>query len=70
MGWNLSDSRTNKYRAQFESLEEAIEQANMMGYDYFVEKPNLRKYDSKSYSDNFLWKGPPKEELENDIKIL
>jgi hypothetical protein len=62
MGWNLTDSRASKFRATFENLEDAVKHLNYLGYEYYIEKPNLRKYDYKGYAENFLWKGPPTED--------
>ena len=42
----------------FSSLEEAIECCQEMGLRFYIEKPNLRKHDKKTYADNFKWKGP------------
>lgn len=39
-------------------MEEAIEYCNEFGISYYLEKPNLRKHDKKTYAENFKWKGP------------
>ncbi len=58
MGWNMSSQREELENTHFKTMEEAIEYCNRQGYQYYLEKPNLRKHDKKSYADNFKWKGP------------
>lgn len=42
----------------FPTLEAAISYCNMEGFDFKLEEEPLRRYDNRSYSDNFKWKGP------------
>ena len=58
MGWNLCEERKELEYPIFSTLEEAIDACDEEGIAFYVEKPNFRKHDKKSYADNFKWKGP------------
>ncbi len=58
MGWTMSNDREELEGISFSTLEEAIQACNTEGVSYYIEKPNVRKHDKKSYADNFKWKGP------------
>lgn len=42
----------------FHTLNEAVEWCQFEGIKYSVEEEPMRKYDLRSYADNFKWKGP------------
>jgi hypothetical protein len=50
---------SNQYYPRFESKEHAIAYCEMEGLEYVVEPEPVRKYDLRSYADNFKWKGKP-----------
>lgn len=58
MGWIMSQNRLEVTPVRFSTLEQAVEACNLQGVSYYLEKPNVRKHDRKSYADNFKWKGP------------
>lgn len=60
MGWTFVDSRTAKHKGTFKTLEDAVAYCKKNGFAFHVERANLRAHDSKTYADNFVWKGPPK----------
>lgn len=57
MGWTMSLDPDELEPSRFGTLEEAIDLCNQEGVAYYIEKPNLRKHDRKTYADNFKWKG-------------
>jgi hypothetical protein len=44
---------------EFFTAQQAIDYCVTNGYPYTIEAEPLRRYDTKSYADNFKWKGPP-----------
>jgi NADH dehydrogenase (ubiquinone) Fe-S protein 4 len=45
----------------FKTREQAVSYCMKLGWAYDVEVPHKRKHTTKSYADNFKWKGPPKD---------
>lgn len=58
MGWSTVDNRDEVNPKQFASLDEAARYCLQRGFSFYVEKPNLRKPDRKSYADNFRYQHP------------
>lgn len=52
-GWNSIEGTANQVKLKFDSLEEAQAYAAAHGIAARVDKPNMRKRNAKSYSDNF-----------------
>lgn len=42
-------------KVDFATKEEAIAHCKKMGWDYYVQKPNVNKPKSRSYGMNFSW---------------
>jgi hypothetical protein len=53
MGWTGSIDTKSQIKIFFYSKDKAIEWAKNNNYQYFVEKPMIRKLNIKSYSSNF-----------------
>eukprot|EP00347_Sterkiella_histriomuscorum_P017687 403348384 len=62
---DVSDHFSNA-RVKVGSLQSAVDYCEMMGWGYEIQYPNSRWFTKKSYSDNFAWKGHPKEEQPYD----
>ncbi len=62
MGWVFTDDIRAFFDLNYDSLETAIQAAKEMGFSYEVVYPKQRKFEYKSYADNFVWKGPPSKE--------
>lgn len=50
--------QSTEFYPVFHTLNEAIEWCQFEGIKYNVEEEPVRKYDLRSYADNFKWKGP------------
>jgi hypothetical protein len=48
----------DSFYPRFSTVDEAVRFCEKEGISYTVEEEPLRKYDLRSYSDNFKWKGP------------
>lgn len=44
----------------FPTQEAAIEYCKANNFQFAIQEEPLRRYDMRSYADNFTWKGPPK----------
>lgn len=66
MGWTSTKDMAHQLTnaLQFATKEEAVAFAEREGFEYDVEPEHLPKPVKKSYSDNYKWKGPPKEKRE------
>ena len=53
MGWESSSDTYSELNLEFKSKELAIEFAKKNKIDYELIEPNVRKFNKKSYSDNF-----------------
>ena len=53
MGWESSSDTYSELNLEFKSKELAIEFAKKNKIDYEIIEPNVRKFNKKSYSDNF-----------------
>ena len=53
MGWESSSDTYSELNLEFKSKELAIEYAKKNKIDYELIEPNVRKFNKKSYSDNF-----------------
>jgi len=53
MGWIGGGDTRAQVRLQFDTREEAIAYAEKAGIPYEVESPPPRKFEPKSYADNF-----------------
>ncbi len=60
-----SDSMA-RHSMKFANLDSATSYCEQMGWGYDVLYPQTRWYTKKSYADNFLWKGLPKEDVAYD----
>lgn len=52
-GWNSIDGTANQVKLKFDTLEEAQAYAAAQGLAVRIDKPQKRKRQAKSYSDNF-----------------
>ena len=67
MGWTSgTEDQMTKVRYQTQTLTSAVDLAVSMGWGVDVQYPRNRWHMKKNYSDNFTWKGNPKEEPEYD----
>ena len=53
MGWESSSDTYSELNLEFKTKELAIEYAKKNKIDYELIEPNVRKFNKKSYSDNF-----------------
>ena len=53
MGWESSTDTYTELRLEFDTMELAIDYAEKNKIDYELIEPNVRKFNKKSYSDNF-----------------
>ena len=53
MGWESSSDTYTELNLEFKTKELAIEYAKKNKIDYELIEPNVRKFNKKSYSDNF-----------------
>ena len=53
MGWESSTDTYTELRLEFDTMELAIDYAKKNKIDYELIEPNVRKFNKKSYSDNF-----------------
>ena len=60
------NSKGDYIQGRFTNAEEAINHAVSQGWGYDVEYPKFKYHTKKNYSDNFSYKGEPKEEVEYD----
>lgn len=58
MGWTSARDPLSNIALDFNSLEQATTYAEAMGCKYDVVKPKSYRVKPKSYSDNFVWRGP------------
>ena len=59
-------SKGDNLQIRFPSVNAAIDHCEMMGFGYDVQYPNFKYHTYKNYTDNFKYKGAPKEEPEYD----
>ncbi|XP_029664252.1 NADH dehydrogenase [ubiquinone] iron-sulfur protein 4, mitochondrial [Formica exsecta] len=55
MGWTSSGDPMSNIQVNFATKEEAIAHCKKMGWDYYVQKPNLNEPKPRSYGINFSW---------------
>ncbi|XP_070157188.1 NADH dehydrogenase [ubiquinone] iron-sulfur protein 4, mitochondrial isoform X1 [Polyergus mexicanus] len=55
MGWTSSGDPMSNIEVNFATKEEAIAHCKKMGWDYYVQKPNLNEPKPRSYGINFSW---------------
>ncbi|KAH0953282.1 hypothetical protein HN011_002140 [Eciton burchellii] len=55
MGWTSSGDPMSNMQVDFMTKEEAIVHCEKMGWDYYVQKPNLSQPKPRSYGMNFSW---------------
>ncbi|KAL0105965.1 hypothetical protein PUN28_015997 [Cardiocondyla obscurior] len=55
MGWTSSGDPMSNIKVDFATKEEAITHCKKMGWDYYVQKPNVSQPKSRSYGVNFSW---------------
>lgn len=58
MGWTSTRDPISNMSLDFNSLEQATAYAEAMGCKYDVVKPKSYRVKPKSYSDNFVYRGP------------
>jgi hypothetical protein len=67
MFWTSATQDTySKLSMKCGSLSSAVKYCEMMGWGYDVSYPHHLWHTKKSYSDNFLWKGPAKDDESYD----
>ena len=54
MGWESSKDTMSQVRLEFSSKELAIAYAKKNNIDYYIEEPQERKFNKKTYANNFL----------------
>ncbi|XP_011265120.2 NADH dehydrogenase [ubiquinone] iron-sulfur protein 4, mitochondrial [Camponotus floridanus] len=55
MGWTSSGDPMSNIQVNFATKEEAIAHCKKMGWEYYVQKPNLNQPKPRSYGINFSW---------------
>jgi len=55
MGWTSSGDPMSNIKVDFATKEEAIAHCKKMGWDYYVQKPNVNQPKPRSYGSNFSW---------------
>ncbi|KYQ56664.1 NADH dehydrogenase [ubiquinone] iron-sulfur protein 4, mitochondrial [Trachymyrmex zeteki] len=55
MGWTSSGDPMSNIKVDFATKEEAIAHCKKMGWDYYVQKPNVSQPKPRSYGSNFSW---------------
>lgn len=55
MGWTSSGDPMSNVQVNFATKEEAIAHCKKMGWDYYVQNPNLNQPKPRSYGINFSW---------------
>ena len=53
MGWESSDDTLSEVKLEFINKEDAIEYAKNNNLDFKIIEPNKKKFNLKSYADNF-----------------
>ena len=53
MGWESSDDTLGEVKLEFSSKERAIEYAKQNNIDFKIIEPKSRKFEIKSYEENF-----------------
>ncbi len=66
MGWTSTSDPKSQTRLQFSTLNEATAYCEEMGLQYVVEKEVSVRSRPKSYSFNFAYEAPPKDEDDLD----
>ncbi|EZA59480.1 hypothetical protein DMN91_011107 [Ooceraea biroi] len=55
IGWTSSGDPMSNVQVNFTTKEEAIAHCKKMGWDYYVQKPNVNQPKPRSYGTNFSW---------------
>ncbi|XP_032676705.1 NADH dehydrogenase [ubiquinone] iron-sulfur protein 4, mitochondrial [Odontomachus brunneus] len=55
MGWTSSGDPMSNINVDFTSQEEAIAHCKKMGWDYYIQKPNVNQPKPRTYGMNFSW---------------
>ncbi|XP_011156449.1 NADH dehydrogenase [ubiquinone] iron-sulfur protein 4, mitochondrial isoform X1 [Solenopsis invicta] len=55
MGWTSSGDPMSNINVDFATKEEAIAHCKKMGWDYYVQEPNVSQPKPRSYGMNFSW---------------
>ncbi|XP_071562682.1 NADH dehydrogenase [ubiquinone] iron-sulfur protein 4, mitochondrial isoform X1 [Temnothorax nylanderi] len=55
MGWTSSGDPMSNIKVDFATKEEAIAHCEKMGWEYYVQKPNVNQPKPRSYGSNFSW---------------
>ncbi|EFN89068.1 NADH dehydrogenase [ubiquinone] iron-sulfur protein 4, mitochondrial [Harpegnathos saltator] len=55
MGWTSSGDPMSNIKVDFTSQEEAIVHCKKMGWDYYIQKPNVSAPKPRTYGMNFSW---------------
>ncbi|XP_018399492.1 PREDICTED: NADH dehydrogenase [ubiquinone] iron-sulfur protein 4, mitochondrial [Cyphomyrmex costatus] len=55
MGWTSSGDPMSNMKVDFATKDEAIAHCKKMGWDYYVQKPNISLPKPRSYGSNFSW---------------
>lgn len=55
MGWVSTGDPMSNLKVEFASEQEAIAHCEKMGWEYYVQKPNISSPKPRSYGTNFAW---------------
>ncbi|XP_043603894.1 NADH dehydrogenase [ubiquinone] iron-sulfur protein 4, mitochondrial isoform X1 [Bombus pyrosoma] len=55
MGWTSTGDPLSNVQVAFTTKEEAIAHCNKMGWEYYIQKPNVNSPKPRSYGTNFSW---------------
>lgn len=55
MGWTSTGDPMSNVKVEFTSEAEAIAHCEKMGWEYYVQKPNINHPKPRSYGTNFAW---------------
>ncbi|XP_076635776.1 NADH:ubiquinone oxidoreductase subunit 18 [Colletes latitarsis] len=55
MGWTSTGDPVSNLKVEFTSSEEAVAHCEKMGWNYYIQKPNMNNPKPRSYGTNFAW---------------
>ncbi|XP_053981153.1 NADH dehydrogenase [ubiquinone] iron-sulfur protein 4, mitochondrial [Hylaeus volcanicus] len=55
MGWTSTGDPMSNIKVEFASETEAIAHCEKMGWEYYIQKPNVNNPKPRSYGTNFAW---------------
>lgn len=66
MGWIFTEGRDYNSGRNFERLEHCVRWCRENGFDFDVVYPKYRRFEFKSYAENFKWKGEAEVQEDSD----